>query len=254
MNILTNDFLSIEEAAIYLEKFGYKYDLEKQHEYKRLHSKIYDLNTQNNIPILFRHYGVLHAEIEEVEYDNDLYTGEPVRIPIYREINKIHTNAYYHVDTVLLKNILINEKQVEIDDYISKYDETICSSQNQEASYFLNNSIYISSRDIRIPKIELDNLFQEDVSIKITDKPFCDEELNPKNSAYHLIAVLKDLLLNPDIDAYHFKTDINNSTNQPTQAGLAEYIDAMNIKGLKSRNINGIFSDANRLLNDARKN
>ena len=117
MNILTNDFLSIEEVAIYLEKFGYKYDLEKQHEYKRLHSKIYDLNTQNNIAILFRHYGVLHAEIEEVEYDNDLYTGEPVRIPIFREINKIHTNAYYHVDTVLLKNILINEKQVEIVDY-----------------------------------------------------------------------------------------------------------------------------------------
>lgn len=81
-----------------------------------------------------------------------------------------------------------------------------------------------------------------------------DEELNLKDSAYHLISVLKDLLLNPDTNAYHFKTDNSKSTNQPTQAGLAEYIDAMNIKGLKSRNINGIFSDANRLLNDARKN
>ena len=43
MSILTNDFLSIEEVAIYLEKFGYKYDLEKQHEYKRLHSIVKSL-------------------------------------------------------------------------------------------------------------------------------------------------------------------------------------------------------------------
>ena len=63
MSILTENFLSIEEVAIYLEKFGYEYDLEKQHEYKRLYSKIYDLITQ------------------------------------YRETNNAHTNAHYYVDT-----------------------------------------------------------------------------------------------------------------------------------------------------------
>ena len=83
--------------------------------------------------------------------------------------------------------------------------------------------------------------------------PVNNKEANPKDSAYHLIAVIKDLLLDPNINAYHFKTDINNSTNQPTQAGLTEYIDSLNIEGLKSRNINGIFSQANRLLKDAKK-
>lgn len=253
MNILTNDFLSIEEVAIYLEKTGDPYDLEKQHEYKRLHSKIYDLTTQHNISVVFHYYGMLQEEIEEVQYDEDLYTGETVRIPIYREVNNIHANGHYYVNKVFLKNILINEVQVELDSYISKYGNTASTFQDQELSYYLHNSIHISSRHIRIPRYELDSLFQEDISTNIIDKPFCDEELSLKDSGYHLIAVLKDLLLDPDINAYNFKTDTDKSTNQPTQAGLAEYIDSLEIKGLKTRNINGIFSQANSLLNDARK-
>lgn len=85
------------------------------------------------------------------------------------------------------------------------------------------------------------------------DKVADDKVLSPKDSAYHLIAVLKDLLLDPNTTPYMFKTDNHKSTNQPTQAGLAEHIDAMNLKGLKARNINGMFSDANRLLNDLKK-
>ena len=253
INILTGDFLSIEEVAIYLERFGYKFDLEKQHEYRRLYSKIYDLHTQKNVTVLFHYYGKLKEEIEEVEYDEELYTGEPVRIPIYREINNIHANAYYYVDTALLKNILINEEQVELDNYISKYNKTALTSPKQEISYYSHKNISISSRDIRIPKCELDSLFQENISTNIIDKPFCDEDSSPKDSAYHLIAVLKDLLLDPNTTPYMFRTDNQKSTNQPTQAGLAEYIEAMNLKGLKARNINGMFSDANRLLNDLKK-
>ncbi len=164
MSILTESFLSIEEVAIYLEKFGYNYDLEKQHEYKRLYSKIYDLNTQNNVAVLFHYYGMLQEKIEEVEYDEDLCTGEPVRSPIYQEVNSVHTNAHYYIDTAVLKKILINEERVEVDNCISKYGDTTSNSQSQEISYYLNNSISLSSRDIRIPKIELDNLFQEDIS------------------------------------------------------------------------------------------
>ena len=89
--------------AIYLEKTGDPYDLEKQHEYKRLHSKIYGLITQHNISAVFHYYGMLQEEVEEVEYDEDLYTGEPVRIPIYQEVNNIHTNTHYYVDTSVLK-------------------------------------------------------------------------------------------------------------------------------------------------------
>lgn len=164
MSILTESFLSIEEVAIYLEKIGDPYDLEKQHEYNRLHSKIYDLNTQNNVAVLFHYSGMLQEEIEEVEYDEDLYTGEPVRIPLYREVNNIHTNTHYYVDTSVLKKILINEERVEVNNYISKYGDIISNSQSREISYYLHNSISLSSRAIRIPKIELDNLFQEGIS------------------------------------------------------------------------------------------
>ena len=164
MNILTGKFLSIEEVAIYLEKTGDPYDLEKQHEYKRLHSKIYNLITQHNISAVFHYSGNLQEEFEEFEYDEDVYTGEPVRIPLYRETNSAQTNAHYYVDTDLLKRILIKEEQVELDHYISKYGDTTPNSQSQELAYYVHSSIYISSRDIRIPKCELDSLFQEDIS------------------------------------------------------------------------------------------
>lgn len=114
-----------------------------------------------------------------------------------------------------------------------------------------------SEKDIKFYVLDIIKMLEKNGYYSADDKQADNlasaKELNPKDSAYHLIAVLKDLLLNPDINAYHFKTNNSKSTNQPTQAGLAEYIDVMDIKGLKARNINGIFSRANRLLNDAKK-
>lgn len=129
-------------------------------------------------------------------------------------------------------------------------DFIMLSTYSDEVPVFAKDDIKFYVLDI-INMIERNGYYSADD--KQTDNPADDKDLNPKDSAYHLIAVLKDLLLNPDTNAYHFKTDSNKSTNQPTQAGLAEYIDAMDIRGLKARNINGIFSQANRLLNDAKK-
>ena len=89
--------------------------------------------------------------------------------------------------------------------------------------------------------------------MKQADKPASAKELNPKDSAYCLIAVLKDLLLNPDIGAYHFKSDSKNSSNKPSQTGLANYIDEMKIFGIKKDNINILFTDANKKLKDIKK-
>lgn len=133
-------------------------------------------------------------------------------------------------------------------------DSILLSTENLKDEiidpYFTENDIKFYILDI-INMLEKNGYYSADY--KQTDNPADDKDLNPKDSAYHLIAVLKDLLLNPDINAYHFKSDNSKSTNQPTQAGLAEYIDAMDIRGLKARNVNGIFSDANRLLNDLKK-
>lgn len=87
-----------------------------------------------------------------------------MRIPIFQEVNSVHANCHYYVNKALLKNILINEVQFELDSYISKYGDTTPNSQSQELAYYIHSSIYISSRDIRIPKCELDSLFQEDIS------------------------------------------------------------------------------------------
>ena len=89
--------------------------------------------------------------------------------------------------------------------------------------------------------------------MKQSDKPASAKELNPKDSAYCLIAVLKDLLLNPDIGAYHFKSDSKNSSNKPSQTGLANYIDEMKIFGIKKDNINILFTDANKKLKNIKK-
>lgn len=129
-------------------------------------------------------------------------------------------------------------------------DFIMLSTYSDEVPVFAKNDIKFYVLDI-INMMKRNGCYSTDN--KEGSKLASDKEANPKDSAYHLIAILKDLLLNPDTNPYHFKTDNSKSTNQPTQAGLAEYIDAMDIRGLKARNINGIFSQANKLLNDAQK-
>ena len=80
-----------------------------------------------------------------------------------------------------------------------------------------------------------------------------DEEPNLKDSAYFLIAVLKDLLLDIEITGYYFQSDKDKGKKEPTQTVLAQHIEGMGIKDLKTRNINGLFAKANAMLNDAKK-
>ena len=71
-------------------------------------------------------------------------------------------------------------------------------------------------------------------------------ENDVKDSVYSLILVLKDLLLNPDINAYHFKSDSLKSTGEPTQSGLIQHIINEKIPKLGKRNIEDIFANANK--------
>ena len=80
-----------------------------------------------------------------------------------------------------------------------------------------------------------------------------DEEPNLKDSAYFLIAVLKDLLLDIEITGYYFQSDKDKGKKEPTQTVLAQHIEGMGIKDLKTRNINGLFAKANAMLSDAKK-
>lgn len=69
---------------------------------------------------------------------------------------------------------------------------------------------------------------------------------NVKDSIYSLTYALKKLLLDPDINAYHFKSDSTKSTGQPTQDGLIQHIVAMKIPKLSKRSIEDIFSESNK--------
>lgn len=71
-----------------------------------------------------------------------------------------------------------------------------------------------------------------------------------KDSIYSLIFVLKELLLNPDISAYHFKNEGIRSTGQPTQNGLIQHITDMKIPKLSKRSIEDIFSKSNKSSNN----
>ncbi len=114
----------------------------------------------------------------------------------------------------------------------------------------MDNKTKIETLESKIKNLKTENasLIQQ---LKEAQSTHPEEFLDPKDSAYTLIAILKDLLLNPDIAAYHFKTDNKNSTNKPTQTGLANYIDDMQIFGIKKDNINILLQDANKKLKDA---
>lgn len=98
-----------------------------------------------------------------------------------------------------------------------------------------NRAIARKDKEIISLKKELENIRSE--------KPKNDV----KDSVYSLILVLKDLLLNPDINAYHFKSDSPKSTGEPTQSGLIEHIINKDISKLGQRNIEEIFRLANKL-------
>ena len=114
-----------------------------------------------------------------------------------------------------------------------------------------------SEKDIKFYVLDIINMIEKygyySADEKQKDSPANDKDLNLKDSAYCLIAVLKDLLLNPDIGAYHFKSDNENSSNKPSQTGLASYIDEMKIFGIKKDNINILFQEANKKLKDIKK-
>ena len=98
-----------------------------------------------------------------------------------------------------------------------------------------NRTIARQDKEIRNLKKELEKIRSE--------KPKNDV----KDSVYALILVFKDLLLNPDISAYNFKSDSPKSTGEPTQSGLIEHIISKNIPKLGKRNIEEILRLANQL-------
>ena len=121
---------------------------------------------------------------------------------------------------------------------------------NHNIKLLSTDELKINSNQLAEAKAKIEDL-ESKLEQAITEKAADNKELTPKDSAYCLIAVLKNLLLDPNINAYHFKTDDTKSTNQPTQDGLASYIDDMQIPSILGDNVKILFGDANKKLKDA---
>ncbi len=163
MNILLKDFLSVEDVAKYFEEVGYSYDLDMKYESQRLLLDIYDLINQSKIAAVFHHYGKISKEIELFDIDEDS-RGNPIKIPLYKENNTMTADGYFYIEKEYLKDLLLNEMDVKVDRYIGKYGETVSISEGENIFYHLDDIVKISIRDVRIPRRELDTLFEERLS------------------------------------------------------------------------------------------
>ena len=275
-----SDYLNIEDTVKLVKDFtkvpffneGNLFDLVVKEELKPI--------------VYFDGYGSIFLDKNKSPYPEDFEGDEELTIDdiwegtrYYKQLNYVKGYFYLlHSEKFLTSTIPIEHGQFEIQnlvDYQVLADSSLPNSGRNSkggvfkktipyADDFISLSTYeektpsFSKLDIKFYILDVFNMLERNGYYSTDDKeasqPASDKDVNAKDSAYHLIAILKDLLLDPDIAAYHFKTDTNESTNQPTQAGLSAYIESMNIKGLKARNINGIFSTANRLLKDIRNN
>ena len=117
MKILPKDFLSIEDVAKYFEEIGDSYDLEMKYESQRLLSNIYDLINQNKITAVFYRYGNVVKRTEYFEMDED-NRGNPIRIPLHEESTPMIGGYYFYIAKNHLKDLLLDEKEIEIDRHI----------------------------------------------------------------------------------------------------------------------------------------
>lgn len=90
---------------------------------------------------------------------------------------------------------------------------------------------------------------------ELEDRASQTDKITVHNKAYSLIAVLKNLLLNPDItDCYFTNSDNDNAKKAPIQGELSTHIKDMKIPGLSKRNVDDLFSIANDVLAEVQKN
>lgn len=199
MKILPKDFLSIEDVAKYFEEIGDSYDLEMKYESQRLLSNIYDLVNQNKITAVFYRYGNVVKRTEYFEMDED-NRGNPIRIPLHEESTPMIGGYYFYIAKNHLKDLLLDEKEIEIDRHIDNYKENIFSLEGEDIFYCLDDSIKVSIRDIRIPRCELDNLFEQTLLNQDKNNQIVqiNQELLTNSTPHHIGGVGKPTILQGD--------------------------------------------------------
>lgn len=181
---------------------------------------------------------------DNLQYLADKYdsTVKATALFILDNHNKDSDNTDGHSDIYLKERGIYTNSTIrngEAKDFLDFYQDAVVMHNNEKKVTEKLKQKYPNF--YLITKLKANNHSKEDVG---------NSDINIKESAYCLIAVMKDLLLDPNIGAFHFNSSNPNSNNKPTQAGLADYIDDMKIRGIKKDNINSIFRDANKKLKD----
>lgn len=147
-----------------------------------------------------------------------------------------HSDIYLKEHEIYINSTMRNG---EAKDFLDFYQDAVVMHNNEKRVTEAFKEKYVNF--YLVTRFKTDNSSKENND---------NSDINIKDSAYCLIAVMKDLLLDPNIAAFHFNSSNPNSNNKPTQTGLADYIDDMKIRGIKKDNINIIFREANRKLKD----
>ena len=276
------EFLTLDDVADYLaDKCSYDFNLESSIDQNRLIETIIQLVRSRKLNPVFHYIGSVDwLEKKVITRKSGRFNNHEIVLTDIKYDMRV--NDYYFVSDRNFNRLIENN----CSNYINIINCTIEPYHVDGKQEIVENKILdyrkvkedysITFHDLLYPKLDLDKLFSqteadadtiEKLKEQIADlenqlaqakaepinKPADDKDLTPKDSAYCLIAVLKDLLLNPDISAYHFKNDSENSSNKPSQTGLSSYIDEMKIFGIKKDNINILFQDANKKLKDVKK-
>lgn len=176
-----------------------------------------------------------------VDYRKALHSKPKEIVSYIEEIKNLKQKTIRLIGDNENYQALININEATRESSNSMFDDTEPAQGEPKADSQLTVELITAKAIIKQQKLDISKLNKE------------IENSKTKYSAYYLLAVMKDLLLNPDITGYYFQSDNDNAKKQPTQTALTNHINDMNIKDLKTRNINGIFANANSLLKDAKK-
>lgn len=173
------------------------------------------------------------------------------------------TDECLGIPSITLKIILVEDKKI-----IEGFNDDILLEVYNE---YINPVIHINNNHdlfgeehekiiIKIPDEYKDNLLNSYPMVlerklkELEEKTSQSDKTTTTDKAYSLIAVLKNLLLNPDItESYFANSDNDNAKRAPIQGELSRTIKEMKIAGLSKRNVDDLFSIANDVLSEVVK-
>lgn len=178
MKILPKELLSIADVATYLNNVGFDYDLNQPMSYKKLLLDIFELNVQQNIPILFRYSGDIESHIDIYTYIEVIHAEGAIPVNVDRLVTPAHASGAFYLDNRNLRKILIEQEDLQLESFFTPVDNRYIVSTLQEdlfidkykesheirQIYFIDTSDHLKVEDLLIPIGPLNTLFKIQVN------------------------------------------------------------------------------------------